>query len=148
MLRANRHGIRDTIQEIELLDTDRVDLVEAVYHRDVAVEFMLAYGPSFRLLRIVVAFLPSTLGLENIDQIIDSRIAANRDVRRVDPVFAHDSLDLVMVDVRQRHTARDVQATLILLLEDDVGGLLVDSDSEALQLRLNNPLVRQRLVHI
>lgn len=53
-----------------------------------------------------------------------------------------------MVDVRQRDGAGDVQAALVLLLEGDVGGLLVDADAEALELGLDDALVGQGLVDV
>lgn len=53
-----------------------------------------------------------------------------------------------MIDVRQGHSASDVQATLVLLLECDVGRGLVDADAKALQFGLDDPLVGQGFVHI
>lgn len=53
-----------------------------------------------------------------------------------------------MVDVRQRDGAGDVQAALVLLLEGDVGGLLVDPDAKALELSLDDALVGQGLVDV
>lgn len=53
-----------------------------------------------------------------------------------------------MIDMGQGHGARDIEATLVLLLEGDVWWLLVDANSEALELRLDHPLVRQGLVHV
>lgn len=50
--------------------------------------------------------------------------------------------------MRERHSVCDVEATLVLLLEGDVGWLLVDSDAEPFQLGLDDPLVRERLVHV
>lgn len=37
MLRADGHGVRNAVQEIQLLDADRIDLVQTVNHRDVTV---------------------------------------------------------------------------------------------------------------
>ena len=53
-----------------------------------------------------------------------------------------------MVDVGERDSAGDVEAALVLLLEGDVGGLLVDADAEALELRLDDALVGQGLVDV
>lgn len=53
-----------------------------------------------------------------------------------------------MIDIVQGYRVGDVDATGILLLEDNVGRALVDADSEALQFRLDDALVRQRLVDI
>lgn len=54
----------------------------------------------------------------------------------------------VTVNMSQGLGARDGNTTLILLLEDDVGRLLVDTDSEALQFILDDSLVNQWLVHV
>ena len=48
----------------------------------------------------------------------------------------------------ERHSARNRYTTLVLLLEHNVGGLLVDSDSESLQFIFNHLLVDQRLVNV
>lgn len=53
-----------------------------------------------------------------------------------------------MGDMGQRLRAGNCYASLILLLEDDIGRLFIYSDSEALQFRFNNPLIRQRFVHV
>lgn len=92
--------------------------------------------------------LRSTLGLEDINQVVHGSIAADRNIRRVDSVFAHDSLDFVVIDMCQGHRACNIQATLVLLLERDVWRLLVYSDPEPLQLGLDDTLVCERLVDI
>ena len=46
-----------------------------------------------------------------------------------------------MVNVREGHSARNVQATLVLLLEGDIGWGLVDADAKALKLGLDDSLV-------
>lgn len=53
-----------------------------------------------------------------------------------------------MIDVGQRNSTRNGNTTLILLLENNVGGLLVDSDTETFQFAFNDLLVDQRLVHV
>lgn len=111
--------MRDSVEQIKFFDTDGVDLVEYINDRDVA----------------------AALGLENIDQVVNCSVASwskstnpcfkrrgkwasgaptNGNVCRVDAVFVHDSLDLVVVDVGQRHSVCDVQTALILLFERDV----------------------------
>ena len=54
----------------------------------------------------------------------------------------------VVVDVSQWLSGCDGNTTLVLLLENDVGGLLVDANSKALQFIFNDTLVDQWLVHI
>lgn len=92
--------------------------------------------------------LPAALGFNDIDQVVNRGIASNGNVCRVDSILTHDGLDLVVVNVSQRHCAGYVQPALVLLPESDVWRLLVTPDAEALQLGLDDPLVRQRLVHI
>lgn len=53
-----------------------------------------------------------------------------------------------MVDVGQRNSTRNGNTTLILLLENNVGGLLVNSDTEPFQFGFDDLLVDQRLVHV
>lgn len=48
----------------------------------------------------------------------------------------------------QRHGTRDGNPTLVLLLEDDVGRLLVDSDPKSLQFGFDDLFVDQRLVDV
>lgn len=54
----------------------------------------------------------------------------------------------VLVNVGQRYGVGDVDATLVLLLEDNVGRLLVDADTETLEFRLDDALVGKGLVDI
>lgn len=53
-----------------------------------------------------------------------------------------------MIDVGQRNSTRNGNTTLILLLENNVGGLLVNSDTEPFQFGFDDLLVDQRLVHV
>lgn len=91
---------------------------------------------------------PSALGLNHINEVVNGGIAPDGNVGRVDAVLAHDGLDLVVVNVREGLGAGDVEAALVLLPEGDVGRLLVDADAEALELGLDDALVRQRLVDV
>lgn len=91
---------------------------------------------------------PSAFGLNHINEVVNGGVAPNRDVGRVDAVLAHDGLDLVVVNVRERLGAGDVEAALVLLPKGNVGRLLVDADAEALELGLDDSLVRQRLVDV
>lgn len=91
---------------------------------------------------------PSALCLDDINEIINGGIASDSNVGRVDTVLAHDGLDLVVVDVRKGLSARDVQATLVLLPKGDIRGRFVDTDTKALQFSFNHSLVRQGLVDV
>ena len=53
-----------------------------------------------------------------------------------------------MIDVGQRDSACNGNATLILLLENNVGGLLVNSDTKPFQFSFDDLLVDQGLVHV
>ena len=70
MLGTDGDRVRDPIEQVELLDADAVDLVEHVNDGNVT----------------------STLCLENIDQVIDRRIASNSDISRVDLVSLHSDI--------------------------------------------------------
>lgn len=54
----------------------------------------------------------------------------------------------IVINVRQWHSRSDIYATLVFLLECDIGRLLVDSDPEPFQFIFNHSLVRQWLVDI
>ena len=73
MLRTDRARIWDAIDQIKFLDGDGVYLVQSVYHGDIT----------------------PTLSLQNVDQVINRCIAADRDISGRNLVFAHYSLDLL-----------------------------------------------------
>ena len=126
ILGADGHRHRDPVQQVQLLDADGVDLVQHVDDGDVA--------PALRL--------------QHVDDVVDRRVAPQRNVGRGDLVLLHDGPDLVVVDVGLGDGAGDVEAALLLLLECDVGGRLVDADAEALELRLDDALVGEGLVDV
>lgn len=98
--------------------------------------------------RVTKLHLPSGASFQNINQVINRGIAADGNVGRVDFVFTHDGLDFVVTNVRQRHCARNVETTLVLLLEGNVWRRLVDADAETFQFGLDNTFVSQRLVDV
>src|SRR6266536_280276 len=53
-----------------------------------------------------------------------------------------------MIDVRERDRIRDADSSLILLLEHNIWWLLIDSNSEPFQFRLNDLLVSKGLIDI
>ena len=53
-----------------------------------------------------------------------------------------------MADMGQRDRVCDADATFVFLLEDNVWRILVDSDSETLELVLDDSLVGERLVDV
>ena len=53
-----------------------------------------------------------------------------------------------MINVGKWHGAGDVQAALILLLEGDIGRLLIYADSKTFQFRFNDSLVSQGLIDV
>ena len=92
LARGHGDGHRDAVQQVELLDRDRVDLVEHVDGGDV-----------------------DAVALDDVDEIVRGRAGlADRDVGVVDAVLAQDGLDLVVVDVRERDGVRDRDAALVL----------------------------------
>lgn len=53
-----------------------------------------------------------------------------------------------MANMSQWHSVRDGDASFILLLEDNVGRILIDSYTEAFELVLDDSFVSEGLVHI
>ena len=58
-------------------------------------------------------------------------------------ILAEDCFYLVLVDVCQWNGIRDGNSTLVLLSDSDIRRLLVQSDTEAFQLRLDKLLVSE-----
>jgi len=55
-----------------------------------------------------------------VDQIIGSRIGfPNGNIDVIDPIFAEDSFDFVLVDVRERYGIRNRDASFFLSANDD-----------------------------
>ena len=53
-----------------------------------------------------------------------------------------------MRDVAQRNSASDGDTTLVLLLEGDIGWLLVDPNAKSFQFTLDDPFVCQGLIYV
>ena len=66
----------------------------------------------------------------------------------MDAVFGQNALDNVQIQLGLRHERLQVDATLLLPTQSNVGRLLVESNAESFQLALNNLLVLQRLEHV
>lgn len=144
MLGANGARVRDPVKQVKLLDRDGIDFVERVDNR----------------------YVRSALGFEHINQVINRGVATDGNIRRCNLVLLHNRFDLlqggnlaelalllegrpyVMVNVGQGHGVGDVDATGVLLLENNVRRALVNANSEALQLALDDALVGERLVDI
>ncbi len=86
-------------------------------------------------------FSPSGASFQDINQVVNRGVAADGNVGRVDSVFAHDGLDLVVIDVRQRYCARNVETTLVFLLEGNIRRRLVDADAKPFQFGLDDTFV-------
>lgn len=86
--------------------------------------------------------------LDDVDELVESRVAANVDVGVGHAVLAHDGLDLVVRDFGQRLRVGDGDAALLLLLVGDVGRLLVEPDAEPFELVLDDGLVGEGLEHV
>ena len=70
---------------------------------------------------------------------------ADRNVGVADAVFTENSLDLIMINVRQCDGACDGDSTLVLLAHCDGRWFLVEPDTKALQFVLDDRLVAKRL---
>ena len=64
------------------------------------------------------------------------------------PILVEDGLDSVQVQLRLWNHGLHVDPSLVLLLEDDVGRVLVQPDPEALQLPLQDLLVPEGLQNV
>src|SRR5689334_15887844 len=98
MLRADRAGVRDSIQQVELLDTNGVNLVERVDNRNIA----------------------PTLRLDHVNQVVDCGVASDGHVRVRHSILVQYSLDLAVVDVRKWNRGGDIDTALVFLLQDNV----------------------------
>jgi hypothetical protein len=112
VLRTDWAGVRNAVDQIELLDGDGINLVQRIDDRDVA--------PALRF--------------DHVNQVVDSRVASDSNIRVGHAVFAQHGLN--------------VDAALLLLLEHNVGWALVDADAEAFQFVLDNALVGKGLVDV
>jgi hypothetical protein len=119
-------GVWNPVKQIQFLNGNGIDLVERVNDWDVA----------------------PTFGFKHINHVIDAGIASDSDISRGDAILIHNCFDLVMVDVGQRDSACDVEAPFVLLLEDDIGRLLVDANAEPFQFLLDDSFIREWLVDV
>jgi hypothetical protein len=126
MLRADGARIWNTVQQIKFLNRDGVDLVERVDDRDVA----------------------TTLRFDDINQIIHSGVAPNGHICVRHTILVQHRLDLIVVDMREWNSRSDVDATLVLFLENNVRWALVDTDAETFQFVLDDTLVGKGLIDI
>jgi hypothetical protein len=118
--------VGNTIQQVEFFDADGVDLVQTVDDGNVT----------------------SAFGFKNVNDVVDGRITPDADISRIYFIFAHDSLDFIVIDMSKWDRVRNVQAALVLFLEGNVGWLFVDPDTKTFQLGFNDTLIGERLVHV
>ncbi|GIX66228.1 SET domain containing protein [Babesia caballi] len=108
--------------DVDLGDGDLVDFVEHVEAGDV-----------------------DAIPLDDVDDVVHGRVAADRERGVADAVLVADGLDDVLVHVIERHGVRHRDPALVLAGEGDVRRRLVESDPEALHLLFQQPLVVHRL---
>lgn len=119
------HAVRNLVDHVQLLDADLIDLVEQVDARDV-----------------------NPVALDDVDEVVGRRVVLEHDVRVVDLVLAQNRLHRVQIQLRLGHRRVQVDSAFVLLLEVDVGWLLVEPQAETFQLVFQQLLVMQRLQHI
>lgn len=85
------------------------------------------------------------LTLDDVDELVDRRVATDVDVCVGHAVLAQDGLDLVGRDLGERDRVGDRDSSLLLLLDRDVGRSLVQADAEAFQFVLDDGFVGERL---
>lgn len=120
-----RDTVGDSIKDIELLDSDLVDLIEDIDAGDI-----------------------KSVAFDDINQFIHCSVAAEADIRIRDLVLVEHGLHSLLVDVSQIDSLGDADTALLFLLERNVGGLLVEPDPEPLELLLNEFLVGHRLERV
>ena len=73
MLGADRTGVGYPIQQVQLFNGDGINLVQGIDNGNIA----------------------SVLGFEDINHVVNGGIASNRNICRIDLVFAHHSFDFL-----------------------------------------------------
>lgn len=122
MVGRDRDAVRDFVDDVQLLDADLIDFVEQVDARDI-----------------------DAVPLDDVDQVVGRRVVPQRDVGVVHLVLGQNGLHGVQVELGLGDGGVEVDASLVLPPEVDVGRRFVQPDAEALQLVLQQLLVVQRL---
>lgn len=85
------------------------------------------------------------IALDDVDKIICCSVRlSNSYIRIAYPVLAQDGFDFILVDVREGDCVCDSYTAFVFLANSNIWGLLVQTDSEPLQFRLDNLLVAKR----
>lgn len=134
------------VQQIQLLDTDRINLVQYVDRRDI-----------------------DPVSLHHVNDLVDGAVGlVYRDGGIVHPVFAEHGADFVGIDFGQRYSVgygeltatrnqlflcrtpkrRSAHASLLPLLHSDFRPVLVKPDPETVQLFLQDRQVVQGFEHV
>jgi hypothetical protein len=77
-----------------------------------------------------------------------SSITAKGDIGTVDAILAQDGLDFFGTEMGQGHSIGHIDSALVLLLERDVWGFLVESDAETFQFGFYYSLVGEWFVDV
>ena len=119
--------MRALINDVELFNTDLIDLVKDEDARHI-----------------------DSVTLNDVNKLVDGVVTSEVNVSVGDSVLGADRLDRLIGHVSHcnTHALDDVDATLVLSLEDDVWGLLVEPDTETLELILDLASMGERLDHI
>mmetsp|Transcript_12153 Transcript_12153/g.30665 ORF Transcript_12153/g.30665 Transcript_12153/m.30665 type:complete len:417 (+) Transcript_12153:144-1394(+) len=123
-LEVRAHGavVRQLVQHVELLQRDLVHLVDGVDAGDV-----------------------DAAALNHVHQLVHGAVLLEEDVCVVYAVLRAHRLHGVQVQLRVRHVGGERQAALVLFLERQPRQLLVQPDAKALELVLDELLVRHGL---
>mmetsp|Transcript_13962 Transcript_13962/g.40480 ORF Transcript_13962/g.40480 Transcript_13962/m.40480 type:complete len:301 (+) Transcript_13962:576-1478(+) len=120
--RAHRAVVRQPVHHVELLQRNLVDLVDRVDRRDVHAR-----------------------ALNHVDELVDVVVLVHEDVGIVDAILSTHGFGGLQVDLWLLDCGAEANPALVLALERDVWRLLVQPDAKALELMLDDALVRQRL---
>ena len=114
------------VEQVELLDGDGVDLVHDVERGHV-----------------------DAVALDHVDEVVHGAVGLpDRDVRVVQAVLGADGAHRGLVELGLREHGAVGHAALGLAHEVDVGARLVEADAEALELALDDALVRHGLARV
>lgn len=108
----------DLIENVKLVKGNSIDLVESIEARDV----------------LAVSF-------DNVDNIVFCGITLDKDVSIVNTVLLQDCLDGLVTHTVSIHHAGNGNTSLVLSLKVDLRRTLVEPNSEAFQLMLDDLLV-------
>jgi len=127
VLCTDRNVMGDFVENVELFNGDRVNLVEHIKAGNV-----------------------DAIALDDINELIHGAVLSEGDIAVADSVLVQNGTNSVVSHLGHGHAVSldDMGTATILSLECDCGSSAVETDTEALKLALNNALICHRLLAI